>query len=138
MIQLLYGKKGLGKTKVLVEKANDLARESDGSVVFLDISNQLICDLNYKIRFINVSEYPVRDSNLLQGFISGILAVNYDVQHIIIDGLTYIVKESMESMGHFFEALNHLSEQFNVDFLISASGDVEKTPEFVKKHILAV
>ena len=38
MIELIVGKKGKGKTKVLLEKANDSVKTAHGSIVYLDKS----------------------------------------------------------------------------------------------------
>lgn len=40
MVQLIVGEKGKGKTKVLLDKANNGVKEAKGSVVYLDKSTK--------------------------------------------------------------------------------------------------
>ncbi len=135
MIKVMYGKKGIGKTKLLVDSANDLSRESTGLVVFLDDSDDLIRKLHYRIRFINVAEYSISTTDAFFGFICGIVSVNYDLQSVFIDGLTYITHDQMDHMEEFFDGLEKLSDKYHIDFTISANGDETAIPEFLKKYI---
>lgn len=135
MIKLFYGKKGMGKTKVLVDTANSLIKDNIGDVVFIDNSNQLMYDLKHEIRFINVSEFPISGGTMFLGFICGIISEDYDINSIFIDGLTYITDENVDSLECFFKGLKQLSEKFNINFYISATGELDKTPEFVKEFI---
>ena len=40
MIQIVCGDKGKGKTKVMLEKANEMAKLSTGSIAYLDKSSK--------------------------------------------------------------------------------------------------
>ncbi len=135
MVKVLYGKKGSGKTKNMIDSANSLAADCKGYVVFIDDSNQLMYDLKHEVRFINVSEFPVLSPDAFLGFVCGIVSANYDVDGIFIDGLTYIVKENINELKGFVEVINKLSTQFNVKFYISINGDAETMPEFLKEYI---
>lgn len=135
MITVYYGKKGLGKTKTLIEQANRMAGESKGDVVFIDDSNQLLYTLKHKIRFINVSDFPVKGHVAFAGFICGMIAEDYDIDGIFIDGLTYIVKDKIENLAAFFETLKYLAEKYSTKFFISMNGDSESVPEFLKAYI---
>ena len=88
MIKVFYGKKGMGKTKKMLEHANTLAGESNGNVVYIDDSNELLVKLSHKIRFINILDYPVSGAEAFLGFICGVASQNYDIETVFIDGLT--------------------------------------------------
>ncbi len=135
MINVIYGKKGMGKTKILVENANNFAEQSSGDVVFIDDSNQLMYDLKRKIRFINVADFPVEGSTAFLGFLCGMISQDYDIDGVFIDGLTYIVKERTENLKEFFTGLKKLASKYNVTFNISINGDNEEMPEFLKEFI---
>ena len=135
MIKVLYGKKGMGKTKVMLDTANESVAKSSGKVVYIDDSNELVTKLSYSIRFVNVFDYPVHGSHELLGFICGIASQDYDLQTIFIDGLTYIVKEDISDMMNFFEGLKKISDLCKVDFYISINGDERNTPDFLKEYI---
>ena len=103
MIKVFYGKKGTGKTKHMLEAANAASKETNGSVVYIDDSNELLVKLSHKIRFINILDYPVFGSDAFLGFICGVVSQNYDIETIFIDGLTYIVHQDVDSLKKFFD-----------------------------------
>ena len=57
MIQIIFGKRGSGKTKRIIDMANASIRESKGDVLFIDDDNRYMFDLKHQIRFVNASEY---------------------------------------------------------------------------------
>jgi thymidine kinase len=135
MVKVIYGTKGAGKTKTLIDTANQLVEESTGDVVFIDDSNQLMYDLKHKIRFINISEFPVSCSRGFAGFICGLIAEDYDINGIFIDGLTYILKQKIETLQELFEDIKEISKKYNIMFYFSINGDPETMPEFLKEFI---
>ena len=40
MIQIIYGKKGSGKTKRIIDMANEAVKAHEGSIVFIDDDNR--------------------------------------------------------------------------------------------------
>ena len=85
MIQIIAGKKGSGKTKRLINMTNDTAKTSSSSVVFLDKDNSYMFDVDRAVRFVNVNDYHVSNSDMFLGFLGGMLASNYDVGVIFVD-----------------------------------------------------
>lgn len=134
MIKVLFGEKGSGKTKLLIDTANNISAESVGDVVFIDDSNQLMYDLNHKIRFINVTEYPVKGQACFLSFISGIIAEDYDIDTIIIDRLTHIANQKPEELKEFLEGIKLLGESKNVNFVLTVTGNVSAIPEFFREY----
>ena len=55
MIQIIAGEKGVGKTKRLIEMANEAGKTSNGHVVFIDDDNRHMYDLHYNIRFVKTN-----------------------------------------------------------------------------------
>ena len=87
MIQILAGEKGQGKTKKLIDMANEASKTVDGNVVFIDDDSRHMYDLHYGIRFVETSKYKICSYEVLIGFIYGILSQNGDIQKVFIDGL---------------------------------------------------
>ena len=135
MIKVFYGKKGTGKTKHMLESANALAKESNGTVVYIDDSNELMMKLSHKIRFINILDYPVSGTAPFLGFLCGVASQNYDIETVFIDGLTYIVHDNPETLKDFFDGLEKISSEHNAHFYISINGDENNTPDFIAKFI---
>ena len=133
MIRVIYGEKGMGKTKILIDTANNMALEGKGDVVFIDDSNQLMYDLKSSIRFINVSDFPVKCQTELLGFICGIVSQNYDIEGIFIDGLNYIVKQKAAELKEIFDNLKTISEKYQINFYITINVKSDEVPEFLKE-----
>ncbi|MGE5613506.1 MAG: hypothetical protein ACM3XR_03785 [Bacillota bacterium] len=134
MIRVIYGPKGTGKTKTLVDAANDMVKHAKGTVVFIDNSKQLICSLDHKIRFVNISDFPPMDGDVFFGFICGILSQNYDIEGIFIDRLNFIIKEKAGGLEAFFKKLEKLDSEASVSFFITMSGNAGEMPSFIKKY----
>ena len=135
MIKVFYGEKGMGKSKMMIEMANEHADKRNGDVVFLDDSNDLIYKLKHQIRFTNVSEYPIKSANQFFTFICGIVSQNFDIEGIFIDGLTYIVKEDLHTMADFFKNLSVIAQKYNINFVLSINGKNDEMPTFLKEYI---
>lgn len=135
MVKVFYGRKGTGKTKHMLDSANGLAAESRGNVVYIDDSNELMVKLSHKIRFINILDYPVQGADAFFGFICGVASQNYDIETIFVDGLTYIVDQGVESLSKFFEGVDKVSKEHNVDFYMSINGNENNIPEFIARYL---
>ena len=85
MVQIIAGKKGKGKTKHLLDKANAAITEAKGSIVYLDKSSKHMYELSNKIRLINVKGFDVTDSSGFIGFISGIISQDHDLEVMFLD-----------------------------------------------------
>ena len=59
MLQIIIGEKGKGKTKLLIETANNDIKVSGGSILFIDQSNKHIYQLSNRIRFVNVEDFQI-------------------------------------------------------------------------------
>ena len=136
MIQISAGEKGVGKTKRLIEMANEAGKTSNGHVVFIDDDNRHMYDLHYNIRFVKTN-FEMEDQKIFFGFICGIMSQDSDIEHIFIDGLHNIVKGlSVESLQEFVKEIETFSVSENVDFTMIISADPAKLPDGVKKYVI--
>ena len=85
MIQLIVGHKGSGKTKAMVEMANKAVKESKGYVVVIEKDVRLTYEISSAARLVYSDEYAIAGYDAVYGFITGLLAGNYDITHIYID-----------------------------------------------------
>lgn len=70
MVKLLVGHKGTGKTKQMIDLANEQVETSNGSLIFINKNSRLMYDLKYKIRVVCMEEYEhVTNSDEYIGFI---------------------------------------------------------------------
>lgn len=133
MIKLITGKRGSGKTKVLVDLIKEAAQNTLGNVVCIEKAMQLTYDIPYKVRLVDVDSYSIDSYDKLYGFISGMIAGNYDISEIFVDGILKIGGRDYEALGRFFESIEKITSEIEVVFTVSE--DVENLPECVKKYI---
>ncbi|MCD7752616.1 MAG: twitching motility protein PilT [Lachnospiraceae bacterium] len=135
MVQLIVGDKGKGKTKELLDKANNHIKSVEGNIVYLDKSTKHMYELNNKIRLINVTDYMITDADEFVGFLSGIISQDHDLQAVYIDGFLKIAALEGQDITSTIQKIKKLSEKFHVDFTISVSLDGEDIPEALKSDI---
>ena len=135
MIQVIYGEKGSGKTKQIVAQANEVAKTAKGVVVYLDRSNHRMHDLNRGVRLVDASYYGLASQKELVAFIKGMLAANFDIEKIYIDGLARLFDCNIAELGEVYQGLEDICKEFNIAVTITASGALETLPEFVTKYI---
>lgn len=125
MVTLIAGKKGSGKTKDIVKKANEELVASKGNVIFIDDDNRAMYDLHHDIRFINLGEFPITNSCEFLGFICGLISNNYDIEKIYIDGIMNTVKISETEISEWFAKIDDISDAFSIDFVITLNYETE-------------
>lgn len=125
MVTLIAGKKGSGKTKDIVNKANDALLSSKGNTIFIDDDNRAMYDLHHDIRFINLSEFPISSASEFFGFVCGLISNNYDIEKIYIDGIMNTVKMTEEELTTWFIKAEDISSAFNIDFVITLNYESE-------------
>ncbi|MCD7864145.1 MAG: twitching motility protein PilT [Lachnospiraceae bacterium] len=135
MVQLIVGDKGKGKTKELLDKANNHIKTVEGNIVYLDKSTKHMYELNNKIRLINVTDYMISDADEFVGFLSGIISQDHDLQAIYIDGFLKIAALEGQDISPTVQKIKSLSEKFHVDVTISVSLDSADIPEPLKSDI---
>ncbi|MEL7647151.1 MAG: ATP-binding protein [Sedimentibacter sp.] len=136
MVQLVCGHSGSGKTMRMIEMANKTMDSIQGKMVFLEANNRHIFDLDYRIRYINTKEFGLTNADQFQGFVCGLIATDYDVELVYIDGLYKIAQAGMENLETVVNRLDYLSEKFNVSFIMSVNHVEEEIPESLKNRII--
>ena len=129
MISIIYGAKGSGKTKRIIDAANAASEKASGQVIFITDNAQSL-GVNTDIRFINIAEYGVTSEEQFIGFIKGMLATNFDIQKVYIDSLSRLLDKPAEELKAVFDVLNKYTK--DVDFIATVSAD--KLPAFLKSY----
>ena len=137
MIGLLIGKKGSGKTKKLISRANDALKASDGNVVVIEKGLKLTYEISHKVRLVDTEAYNIIGADSLFGFISGICAGNYDVTDILVDSTLKITGKDMNILEKFITDLSAVKDLEKVNFTLLISAGEEEIPENLAKYILA-
>ena len=136
MVQLIAGSKGKGKTKYLIDKANESVKTNHGTVVYLDKNNKHMYELNNKIRLINVSDYPVTNYDMFLGFICGMLSQDHDLETFFLDSFLNVSQVTEDYVEYVLKEIDLISRSFDVNFVISLSIDAEDLPEAFKNNVI--
>lgn len=133
MINLIPGKKGTGKTKILVDSIKKTAENATGNVVCIERGMQLTYDLPHNVRLADAEEYGINSFDSFYGFVAGLMAGNYDIQEVFVDGILKIGGRDYDAFGNMLEKVAVLTKDVNVTFTVSA--DVDELPAKVKAFI---
>lgn len=136
MVQIIAGKKGKGKTKHLLDRANAAIKDSKGSIVYLDKSSKHMYELSNKIRLINVQGYRLSDSSGFLGFICGIISQDHDLEIMFLDSFLKLACLEGEEIAETIAKLEYIGETYHVNFVLSVSMDAEEFPENVRKKVI--
>ena len=134
MIRLIVGAAGTGKTKMLTRLANEEIKKTKGHLVYIDYQDGRMLRVDYRIRYINIDEYQISGEQGLYGFICGVIASNYDIETIYIDGLYKIINEGPDNLEEFFKRLDNIGLKHDINFVITISCDKEDLPGYLKTY----
>lgn len=135
MIQVFCDRRGAGKTKALINLANEVVERCKGNVVFIDDDNRPMLSLDRRIRFVSTNEFHMDNIETFYGLLCGMLSKDYDIETIFIDGLFNIVSGDVGNAAHLFLKLEKLSQKFNLNFFININHENTELPEYLRKYI---
>ena len=136
MIGFIFGEQGTGKTKAILNMANHAVKEAKGSVVFIDDDNDYMYDLSNRIRFINTEDYDIHTPKMLYGFLSGIAAMDFDIEYIFIDGFIRIAKHPLSTLEEMLVKLDKMAEARKVNLIVSINSDGRNVSDFVRERTI--
>ena len=135
MIKVIYGSKGTGKTKQMIDAANAAVATAKGHLIFITDTKRGMYDLEREVRFIDVSDFDVAGEAALCGFINGVIAGNHDNEYVYIDGVMRIAGKNVNELAGFFYMLDKVAEENGLTVTVSVSAAKEELPDFVKKYL---
>ena len=135
MIKIICGPKGSGKTKKIIDTANDAVANAKGHLIFITDTKRYMYDLKREIRFLDVSDYAVAGEDALCGFIKGAIAGGYDNEYVFIDGIARIAGKKLGDMAQTFYMLEKVSQMRDLQVYVTCSCAKEELPDFAKKYL---
>ena len=126
MIKIIIGRKGSGKTKLLVDMVNEAAKVSLGNVVCIEKGDTLTYSVTHKARLIDADGFGISGYGEYYGLVAGIKSGNHDVTHIFGDATLRIGTRNYDELYAFFERIAKISD---VEFIFTVSADKEELPE---------
>ncbi|RVU55187.1 hypothetical protein [Anaerosphaera multitolerans] len=138
MIKYILGAKGAGKTRWLIDNANADYKSGNGNIAFVEVDDDHIFSLDYNVRLINATDYILDDVESFYGFICGLMAMDYDLQKIYIDGIYKVLKLNIEDLEYIKNKLDKVEEAENREIYINVNYLLEDMPESLKEHAIEV
>lgn len=135
MFSLIAGNRGSGKTKMLIHMANEKAKTSSGSSIFIDADNSHMYDLPHNVRYITTQDLPLQSAQEFFGFICGLMSSDYDLENLYIDGLKKTMKGTLEEIVENVKRIEAFAELSNVKVVATVTCETEEIPEDLKKYI---
>ena len=135
MIKIICGPKGSGKTKKIIDAANEAVQKAKGQLVFITDTKRYMYDIKREVRFIDVTDYAIAGEDALCGFIKGVIAGGYDNEAVFVDGVARIAGKEVKEMAQIFYMLEKVSQIRGLNLYITCSCAEEELPDFAKKYL---
>ena len=132
MIKLIVGAKGSGKTKTMIDMINNATKTTSGNIVVIEKSMKLTTEINHAARLLDADEYDINGADMLYGFVAGVLAGNYDITELFIDGILKILDHDMDAAAKLLDAVDKITG--SIETVITISADPAALPEAMKKY----
>lgn len=133
MIKLITGKKGTGKTKILIDMINADAKAAKGNIVCIEKGAKLTYDIPHSVRLADVEEYDINGYDAFYGFIAGMFAGNFDICEVFVDSILKIGGKDFDALGTLLQKIDKIAKDVKIVFTVSA--DDSELPESVKAFI---
>ncbi len=136
MIRLVVGGKGEGKTKILLDNANEAIKIANGNIVFIDKSAKHMYELNNKVRLINASNLPLKNTDQFLGALCGMISQDHDLEKVYLDNFLKIALADDAAVNEILEECESISNSFNVEFIIGLSVSKDALNEKLQSMIM--
>ncbi|WP_053943390.1 hypothetical protein [Kallipyga gabonensis] len=127
MLTFVLGPSGSGKTNYLIQEANEEKRSGNGNIVFIDSDNAQIFSLDHDVRLVDAHEFGVDNLDLMEGFLAGIIASDYDIEKLYLDGL-YDLIDFSDKLHDLIPRLRQLADKNNVQIYMGLALKKEDFP----------
>ncbi|KXO17071.1 hypothetical protein HMPREF3189_00038 [Clostridiales bacterium KA00134] len=138
MVKFILGAKGAGKTKWLIDEANKEIGEGNGNIAFVEVDDDHIFSLDYNVRLINATDYRLANIESLYGFLCGLMAMDYDLKKIYVDGIYKVIRLNIEEVEFLCSKLSKVPEIEGREIYINVDFMLDDMPEYFKNNCLEV
>ena len=135
MLEIVAGEKGKGKTRVLINKANDAVKISTGNIVYMDQNNKHMYELSNRVRLINVPAYHIDSPVMFLGFLYGVLSQDHSLSQIYIDNFFSTSNTDEKDLETIVDRLLEISEEYEVDFTLSVAMNKDNLSEKLQEYV---
>jgi hypothetical protein len=133
MVKIISGKKGTGKTKILIDMINEASKKTNGYVVCIDKSEKLRYDIPTSVRIVDTDVNNIYSFEAFYGLVAGLVAGNYDIKEIFVDSILKVGGADFEALGAVLNKIDKLTAN-DVEVVFTVSADKDDLPESVAKY----
>lgn len=138
MIKFILGTKGSGKTRWLIDSANNEYKNGNGNIAFVEVDDEHIFSLDYNVRLINATDYRLNNVESFYGFICGLMAMDFDLQKIYVDGIYKVLKLNIEDLEFIKNKFEKIKDFENREIFINVDYVTSDMPESLKDNFFEV
>ena len=131
MIKIIYGEKGTGKTKIILDSVNNSVATAKGNVVFIQQKKGYSANIDLNVRCVYTEDYAINGVEGFVGFVDGLMAGNSDIEYIFIDGILRIADCEPAGLEAFVQEAKKLTAEYGVKFVLTISSTKEALPAFL-------
>ena len=113
---------------------NNATKTTSGNIVVIEKSMKLTTEINHAARLLDADEYDINGADMLYGFVAGVLAGNYDITELFIDGILKIVDHNMDAAAKVLAEIDKIAGN-SVEVVVTVSADQASLPEGIKKYL---
>ncbi len=135
MIQLIVGDKGSGKTKKLIDMMNESAETLTGSMVCIEKGMKSTYNIKSSIRIIDTDDYAIKGYTMFYGFFMGVLAGDYDIEEVYVDGILRIGENDLDGLVQLLDKIEEIAKD-NLIITITVSSEETALPQGIKKFAM--
>lgn len=134
MIKLIVGDKGSGKTKAMIDMINASAETVQGSIVCIEKGMKSTYNIKSSVRIIDVDDYAIKGYTMFYGFFMGVLAGDYDIEEVYIDGILKVGDNDIDGLSGLLDQIHERAKD-NLHVVITVSTDLENLTDGIKKYL---
>ena len=134
MIKLIVGSKGSGKTKTIIDMMNTSAEATEGHIVCIEKGMKSTYNIKSSIRIIDVDDYNIRGYDQFFGFFMGVLAGDYDIVEVYLDGILKVGNNDLEGLGALLAKVDDIAKD-DLKVVVTVSSDEKDLCDSVKKYL---
>ena len=134
MIKLIVGDKGSGKTKMMIDMINESAQTVSGSIVCIEKGMKSTYNIKSSVRIIDVDDYAIKGYDAFYGFFMGVLAGNYDIEEVYVDGILKIGTQDVDGFAILLDRISEMATE-NLKVVFTVSTDLANLTDGIKKYL---
>jgi len=118
----------------MIEMINASIENTDGCIVCIEKGMKSTYNINSAVRLIDVDDYTISGYTMFYGFMMGVLAGNYDIQEVYIDGILKIGGQDLEGLGLLLAQIEDIAKDM-LKVVFTVSTDLENLPASVTRYL---